>query len=216
MQPAETLKLSEFLRLLRKQGELHLFAAEGLLPQADKRETLHFLELEFEKEYPKSIFKTLYFDAEAAWWATELFTLSSGYLVQRELNSNEAIGSLPEPLKPNSESAILSADLILCFFPDLFRELRRLNPEDELIGALEKHLNPFWFSLASEILPEELPLLLPPNATVLNLMFADRIFEHKNLSLAGREPMKSILKSDMGLHAEKLWPNFYYAYCHAN
>ncbi|MCA0427964.1 MAG: hypothetical protein LCH37_11060 [Bacteroidetes bacterium] len=206
--------LSEFIYLLRTQGQLNLYATKGLFPKADKEETLRFLEQEFKAAYPNQIYPDIHFESEAAWWAVNLVTLASGFLVQRELESTQAIASLPDYTNTPTESGILSADLVLCYFPDLLSEFQRLNPEDELIPALKKKLLPFWFSMAGEIPPEE-TIPFPKKADLILRLFAERVYQTKNLSLANTEPLFSFLTKELGAYAQELWPEFYYTYSHA-
>lgn len=206
--------LSEFIYLLRTKGQLNLYATEGLLPKADKEETLRFLEQEFKAAYPNQIYPDIHFEAEVAWWAVNLVTLASGFLVQRELESTQAIASLPDYPTTITESGILSADLILCYFPDLLSEFKRINPDDELIPVLKKKLLPFWFSMANEM-PSEESIPLPHKADLLLRLFAERVYQAKNLSLANCEPLFSFLVQELGAYSQELWPEFHYTYTHA-
>lgn len=53
---------------------------------------------------------------------------------------------LPSFISPISPSAHLSADLVLRFLPDIIKQLKLIDPEDALIGILERQLVQWYYS----------------------------------------------------------------------
>src|SRR5438105_3892511 len=73
----------------------------------------------------------------AAFWGMRILHNACRFLVYREIEPQEIIETLSEPLaEPLSASTVYSVDLFLRFLPDVERLARGLGQDDPLVGRL--------------------------------------------------------------------------------
>lgn len=196
----------------RTEGEVILYENIPDIHPDEVEKTLRFLEDEYNQEkctYPL-LEQSPVFDGEAAIWAARIFYYSSQLLLFREQSNNE-VRSLIQPYnKQITPSAILSADLILRFMPDLLSELKLIDDTDVLIDWLENILNTFHYSAVGYHLENEEPLNfdIVDQDMCLKQLYIDRVIDRNHLELSRLPALHDAIEAQLGIYQKELWNKF--------
>lgn len=201
----------KMIQHLRKNEEVMLYS-DSLLPvsSTEQQMIVAFLADEFKMEsvtYPAA--NTIDFDPKAALWAAQTIYTAAQLMLYRKDEEKVLPTLLPDFPEKITDSAILSADLYLRFLPEILRQLKLIDMEDELIVILEKHLTKWHYSgisypLSMDLLDFE-PILAHP---YLIQMYVDKVIALKRLDLAHHPDLTAFVRASMGIYTPVLWGAF--------
>lgn len=198
--------LLETIYHLRTIEQVILYVKIGEFSKEEEKETIDFLESEYEKESLDYPFTVPAFDAEAALWAAKIVYNSAQLLLHRN-GSIEGIPAILPPFTDNRDAAaMLAADLCLRFLPQLLINIRIIDPDDALIPILEEILVGFPYSALSresQIIPTDISVILENNC--LKQLYLDRITSSKIVKEARLTSVYKNILANLGDHKEEFW-----------
>lgn len=212
---------SKTIEHLRHYEEIFLFGNLLSISKEEKENVIDLLKIEYKiesVEYPQP---TPAFDEKAAFWAAKTVYIAAQLILYRETEVKDLPLFFPSFSDENriTVSQMLSADLCLRFLPAILIQAQTIDPEDELTAILEKHLMDFHYSaigygfrfhekedIKTLISHSDLELLFD-DKTFLQL-YADRVFEKKDLNSAFFPFVNEQLKSDFGMYSNQFWKEF--------
>lgn len=199
----------QMLQHLRREEEVTLYGLLLDIPEADRREAIAFLAAEYAAEsldYPGA---PPPFDAPAAAWAATTVYLAAQLLLHRQHEVDDLPRLLPPYVGARNAAAVLSADLTLRFAPDILAQLKKLDPEDELIPILENHLLDWHYSGVAYPLPVE-HLDFTPVVTddCLRRLYIDCVIACRKTSLARHPALRDGVGAALGMYANLFWNEF--------
>jgi hypothetical protein len=204
---SETNYFLKTIEHLRSYEEIILYGNILEITNEQKDQTLKYLEREYQYEqanYPK--IKIQNFNPEAALWAAKTIYVSAQLMLYRKNEEQDIAILLPSFTYPMSPSAHLSADLVLRFLPDIIKQLKLIDPEDALIGILERHLMQWHYSGVQYALQVE---LLGFESIIadecLRQLYVDRVIEYKRVSLAIHPSLAREIKAALGMYTNTFW-----------
>lgn len=201
-----TLPFLETTFHLRTFEEIILFDKIIKISEEDIQKTKVFLKEAYEKEQTNYPFKVPLFNENAAIWASKIVYFASQLLLNREDTGKEINLLLPDFTYSIDASAIVSADLMLRFLPDIIFELHKTDPNDLVLEKLKKITKPFLYSLIEDDYnPEELNLEIVLNNDCLKQLFLDRIVEKKAIYLAQNKIVNDLLMENFGDYKNHYW-----------
>ena len=197
-----------FLKMLLnlRQEEVMLYDNLLSVQEAEEKEVLYFLEMEYQEEKTNYPHQAPNFHPSAALWAAKTVYFAAQLILYRENQPGELKALLPSFDGVINAESILSADLCLRFLPAIITKLKIIDPEDALIEVLEAHLITWHYSAIGQPLDwsaiafdniEENPCLYQ--------LYLDRIIEHKVHVLAAIAPFKKGIQASLGWHSNLLW-----------
>jgi hypothetical protein len=195
---------------LRKNEEVMLYS-DDLLPVSNTEQQMivAFLADEFKMESVTYPVNTIHFDPKAALWAAQTIYTAAQLILYRKNEEKVLTTLFPDFPEKITDSAVLSADLCLRFLPELLRQIKLIDMEDELIVILEKHLTKWHYSGISYPLPIDLldfePILAHP---YLIQMYANKVIALKRLDLANHPALTAYVRASMGMYSPELWGAF--------
>lgn len=164
-----------------------------------------YLEDEYRKESADLPYQAPAFDAKTALWAAKIIFASAQYFLIGKPFFD--LNTPPPTPKHSVASAILSADLLLRFLPDIISEIKNSNPQDPIIPILITILSDWHYSgihcdeLNSSKLDYQ-PILSDP---CLTQAYVDRVILFKNKTIALQETITPYIKATLGDHHQVLW-----------
>lgn len=192
---------------VRQQEKVLLYENLLAISAAEEASAVAFLRKEYDTEkwgYPHNAPS---FNAEAALWAAKLVYRTAQLILYRKQRPDELDMYLTPFPFPIDASAILSADIILRFMPDLLEELDSIDPDDELLPKLREVSYPWSYSLMPLAEPEEevlQPMLSNPCAVQLLI---DRIWKGKHREWAQHPQIEKLLKDQAGMYGSHFLKN---------
>jgi hypothetical protein len=195
------------LRHLRVHEEVLL--SGNLLQFSDlhEQEVVEFLKAEYVSESNDYPYSPPDYSPGAALWAARTFYISAQLLLNRENREADLEGLLQPYQYERSSSAMLSADLLLRFLPDLIQHLKTVDPIDKLPEILESHLKDWHYSGISYPLPvHELDFTAIKSNPCLFQLYVDRIIEYRKISLAQLTDLRKMIRASLGDFTGVLWP----------
>ncbi len=197
------------LQHLRTYEEVLLFGNLLHYTDVQQEEAVVFLQKEYWQEAVNYPYQTPAFDRDAALWAARTIYTASQLLLYRENKEADLIGLLPPCQQALTPAAILSADLVLRFMPDIIFQLKAIDPDDGLIAILEAHLSAWHYSGVRYLLPvEELSFDALQNSPCLCQLYIDRVIFYKKSVLAQHPFLVNGVKAALGIFAPELWSDF--------
>ena len=194
------------LTSLRQSEVIILYKNEWSVSQNDENEAITFLEQEYNKEAYNFPHKAPDFDHKAALWAGKIVYYASLYLLYRENDDQEIAALIQDYPDEQTPSAILSADVVLRFIPDILSELQAIDTGDVLVSLLEKIIIKWHYSALHHDLPwSELSHDTMDTDKCLLQLYCNRIIKNKIITLARVSPYYKVIKSNMGDHTSQLW-----------
>jgi len=192
---------------LRNTQELIIYNFKLKTTSKEDNALIPYLESEYDNEKVSYPFKAPHFDAEAALWGAKTVYFSAQLILQRQDTSKELqklFANEPGNVNPSS---ILSVDLCLRFLPDLYKELKNIDPLDTLLNLLapimEKwHYSAIGLTMSHENLNFECFLA---NPTVKQL-YLDRIIQEKATDWAEFPQVNTIINANLGFYKKYFWP----------
>ncbi len=200
----------KMIQHLRKNEEVMLYS-DDLLPVSNTEQQMivAFLADEFKMESVTYPVNTIHFDPKAALWAAQTIYTAAQLILYRKNEEKVLTTLFPDFPEKITDSAVLSADLCLRFLPELLRQIKLIDMEDELIVILEKHLTKWHYSGISYPLPIDLldfePILAHP---YLIQMYANKVIALKRLDLANHPALTAYVRASMGMYSPELWGAF--------
>lgn len=193
-----------------RQDEVVILSSHDLyiLPE-DRVKVTELLANEYLEEAYSYPYTAPGFDAEAALWASEVTYLAAQLILNRQHAGKDLPALFPAEPATLTPSAILSADLMLRFLPQMVQKLRQLDIEDELIPILENLLIRWHYSgIEGEIKYEELKVEVYMAHSSLRQLYIDRVIAFKNLPRAMHPTIHPWVKASLGIHQSTLWKEF--------
>jgi MoxR-vWA-beta-propeller ternary system domain bpX4 len=200
----------KMIQHLRKNEEVMLYS-DDLLPVSNTEQQMivAFLADEFKMESVTYPANTIHFDPKAALWAAQTIYTAAQLILYRKDGEKVLTTLFPDFPEKITDSAVLSADLCLRFLPEILRQIKLIDMEDELIVILEKHLTKWHYSGISYPLPIDLldfePIVAHP---YLIQMYANKVMALKRLDLANHPALTAYVRASMGMYSPELWGAF--------
>lgn len=197
------------VEVVRQQEEILLQEAGVSVSQKEDEQVVLFLEAEYAHECLNYPHNPPPFDKAAALWAARIIQVAA-HLVLFRKEDQEQLGNyiLAYPAQLNA-SAMLSADIMLRFLPDLIRELELIDADDPLILLLKNILKPFPYSALLYPFDEnEVDYIPLSEGKCLEQLAVNRIIDHRKTEALKNQRLKSLLQADVGLYAAQLLGNF--------
>lgn len=191
---------------LRKEQEVLIYNAMVNISQQEYDEVIDYLGREYENElleYPSS---APGFDGKAALWGAKIIYFSAQLLLNRKNLPDSVQSYLPVYDGEHSAEAALSVDLCLRFLPDLIKELKIIDPEDDVIEVLMAHLNTWHYSGIGMLEGiENLDYATYIKNNCLRQCYVDRIIDKKVRSYAEKTEWKEFVMGSLGNYADQYW-----------
>lgn len=197
-----------FLRMLLnlRQEEVMLYDNLLTVQEAEEKEALYFLEMEYQEESSNYPHQVPAFHSDAALWAAKTVYFAAQLILYRENQVGELNNLLPSFDGVLDAEAVLSADLCLRFLPAIISKLKMIDPEDALIEILEMHLITWNYSAIGYDLDwSAINFDSIQQNPCLYQLYLDRIIEHKVHALASIPPFQQGIQANLGWHANLLW-----------
>lgn len=194
---------------LRHYEEVLLYGNLLTVPEDHEKEVANYLAREYEQESLHYPFTAPAFDPAAALWAAKTLYIATQLLLYRENKEADLEDLLTAYTATLTPSAILSADLLLRFLPDVINHLKAIDPEDKLVEMLESHLHTWHYSGVGYALQTEMLdfTTIIANTCLLQL-YTDRVLEKKERQLAIHPALVKHIQASLGLHAQVYWSDF--------
>lgn len=194
---------------LRRNEEILLYGNLSPISEEDEREVADYLLAEYEGEQLNYPFNAPEFDKGAALWGARTVYIAAQLLLHRQNKDQDLPLLLPDFKHEMTPSAILSADLLLRFLPDILDQLKVIDPDDVLIVLLDGILNKWHYSAGYYTLDyDEIDFRVLEQDKCLMQLYLDRIIRNRNLTLAHHSFFMSRIASDLGMFASLLWKDF--------
>lgn len=191
---------------LRTIEKVILYTKLEELSVTEERDTLDFLESEYEKESLDYPFGVPVFNGDAAMWAAKIIYNSAQLLLHRETDVTD-LSSLVPIFQVKNAADMLAADLCLRFLPQLLKNLRIIDPNDKLIVILETIMRMFPYSaIGAELEDVEMDLTLVLQNDCLRQLYLDRIIGIKGIKEAENPLINEWLLANFGNHKNEFWP----------
>ena len=191
---------------LRQHEEIMLY--DKMLEYVPEDEALvrEFLQIEYDTESLNYPFTTPPFNASAALWAAKITYTACQLILFRENKEDELPQLLPAYDRVIDAGAILSADLCLRFLPQVVLQTRRIDPDDSLIGVVERHLQQWHYSsigYSKDIVITADDEIFKNDC--LQQLYADRVVAKKDADRAVQLPLQQKIRADMGMFTPVFW-----------
>ncbi len=191
---------------LRTIEQVILYNKIMKISETEEKETLAFLETEYEKEILDYPFVAPVFNPKAAMWASKMVYCSAQLLLYREHKLSDLDVFLPDFSGVLDASAMLSADLCLRFLPQIANEINRIDVEDTVLPILKKHLHSFHYSAVGfDLEIEKLNLDIVFSNNCLKQLYLNRIVERKAIKFAILPTINQSLMANFGDYKKEFW-----------
>ncbi len=201
---------TKMIKHLRQSEEVVLYAFLPVLQPADEAEVLFFLETDYAEESVEYPFEAPDFDREAASWAARVVFHAAQLLLYREQQVVEIAPLFAAYSGKMSPGAVLSADLMLRFLPDILLKIKAIDQQDPVAGWLEDILRQWHYSgvrYHREI--PETGLDWVTGDSCVYQMYINRIITYQNLHLARMPVFQEGVRASLGTYGSAFWKNFY-------
>lgn len=199
----------ETLYHLRTVEHVILYNKVEVVPAAEEKATLEFLESEYERESADYPGTAPAFNAPAAIWGAKTMYFAAQLYLYREDKANELAQIVPPFQGILDASAMLSADLCLRFLPQIVHGLELLDAADALLPILHNYLKQFHYSaIGSDLDTSGLSSDAILNNACLKQLYLDRINERQVIKWAHSWELREGLAANFGHHQALLWPAY--------
>jgi hypothetical protein len=197
------------LKAIREQEEIILYDNILQISETQQHQVSEYLRQVYHRESLEYPYQTPPYDIHAGIWAAQTLYMAAQLLLHRQHNSSDLGVLIPDFTGQKTPSAILSADLSLRFLPDIIQKLDEINPEDELIPILEKHLYHWHYSgISHGLLVEKLDFSIEISNPCVQQLYANRIIEFQRKPLAETPSFSTIVGASLGIFAKDYWKNY--------
>lgn len=191
---------------LRTIEQIILYDKLITIAKEEESETVSFLESEYEREILEYPNIAPDFNPNAALWASKTVYLAAQLLLYREHKISDLAVILPDYNSEISASALLSADICLRFLPQIIMEMKRIDPDDLVIGILEKYLFKFHYSaIGFDVDLEQINFEIIYSNDCLKQLYIDRIVERKAIKFTESNFIKEQLQIGFGDYKKIFW-----------
>lgn len=144
----------------------------------DKSAVIDYLEQAFENESKEYPYSPPTFDSSAALWGAKILYFSSQLLLNRKNMKQPLEDYISAFCGEKNASSVLSADLCLRFMPDIFKQSKLIDPDDQLNELLEEVLCDWHYSgIRRDPLSIALDMSLYQENKCLNQLYIDRVID---------------------------------------
>ncbi|WP_296150654.1 hypothetical protein [uncultured Flavobacterium sp.] len=193
---------------LRTIEQIILYDKVMKVSAQEEKETIDFLQDEYEREELDYPFQAPIFEEKASLWASKIVYFASQFLLNRENTNKDLDEFLPKYNGQITVSTHLSADLCLRFLPQVLQEFKRIDADDIIIPILENHLKTFHYSaIGFENSVENIDFKLFENDCFKQL-YLNRITERKDIELSKIPEINVMLQRNFGDYQKVFWKNF--------
>lgn len=176
------------------------------ISKEEEKDTISFLEAEYEREILEYPGVAPEFKADAALWAAKTVYLAAQLLLYREHKFTYLEVILADFDGNQDASAVLSADLCLRFLPQIIEEMKRIDPDDLVIPILEKHLYQFHYSsIGFEVDIKKINFDIIASNDCLQQLYIDRIVHRKAIKFTESDLIKKELEIGFGDYKKIFW-----------
>ena len=196
------------LTAIREQEEIILYDNIFQTSEQEQHQVIEYLSQIYHQESLDHPYQIPPFDAHAGLWAANTLYVSAQLLLYRKNSNSDLLTLLPDFVHPKTASAVISADLSLRFLPDIINQLDRMNPEDQLIPILKKHLHTWHYSGVSyQLSIDELDFRVEESDRCLQQLYANRIIEYQRKPLAETIAFAEVVGASLGDYRNIFWKN---------
>lgn len=193
---------------LRTIEQIILYDKLMEVTKQEEKETIAFLNDEYEKERLNYPFEAPVFNEASALWASKIVYFSAQFLLNRQNTDKDLNAFLPDWKAEISASTVLSADLCLRFLPQIVQEFKNIDIDDVIIPILEKHLQTYHYSaIGFENHLEKIDFTLFKNDCFRQL-YLNRITNRKDVALSKIRELNKMLQSNFGAYSKQFWNDF--------
>ncbi|MBO0931805.1 hypothetical protein [Fibrella aquatilis] len=193
------------IQRVRRHEEVILWDNGLVISQSDEGEVAGFLADEYRREALDYPFVPPAFDEAAACWGARTVYTAAQLGLFRQHKPDDLPALLPPCANPVSAAAMLSADLMLRFLPDLVLFLTQIDADDPLIPLLEKHLHTWHFSaIAYPVIWDDLDLTPLTQDPCLCQRYIDRLLAHNKQPAPTATLLWNSINAALGDHARQL------------
>ena len=196
------------IKHLFEHEEVLLFQDISKISKSEKENVSEFLKSIYKEEVLAFPFDAPELDVNAAVWASEFVYKTAQLILYREDSPDDLSKVLPEEDFVVTPSTLVSVDLCFRFIPDLWRELKLIDSEDELVPILEKQLRKWHYSAISTNLEIEEDWNSIKESVCLTQLYVNRVIRYKNKKLAKIPWINHEITAHIGLYEDQFWPNF--------
>jgi MoxR-vWA-beta-propeller ternary system domain bpX4 len=176
------------------------------ISKEEEKDTISFLEAEYEREILEYPGVAPEFKTDAALWAAKTVYLAAQLLLYREHKITDLEVILADFDGNQDASAVLSADLCLRFLPQIIEEMKRIDPDDLVIPILEKHLYQFHYSsIGFEVDIKKINFDIIASNDCLQQLYIDRIVHRKAIKFTESDFIKKELEIGFGDYKKIFW-----------
>ena len=176
------------------------------ISKEEEKDTISFLEAEYEREILEYRGVAPEFKADAALWAAKTVYLAAQLLLYREHKFTDLEVILADFDGNQDASAVLSADLCLRFLPQIIEEMKRIDPDDLVIPILEKHLYQFHYSsIGFEMDIKKINFDIIASNDCFQHLYIDRIVHRKAIKFTESDLIKKELEIGFGDYKKIFW-----------
>jgi len=196
----------ETLYHLRTLEQVILYNKIAAIPAGEEKETLDFLEAEYEREAVNYPFIAPPFNKAAAIWGAKTMYFASQLMLYREDAATQLVIILPVYEGEVNASAQLSADVCLRFLPQILQKLVLIDTEDPLITIVKERLLQFHYSgvgAAIDITGIDVAPLFTNDC--FRQLYLNRVIAHKALNFASLPLVKQGVLESLGNHKNVFW-----------
>ncbi|SFT60846.1 hypothetical protein SAMN05421857_2055 [Chryseobacterium formosense] len=198
--------LLDTLFLLRKEECITIFTDIQEISQKEEQDAADYFESEFEKERLEFLSDQINCDHKTAVWAAKVLYHSAQLYLIRENTAKDLNKLIPSFKGKRDVSAILSADLLLRFLPQIISVLQNADPEDTLIKMLENILRQFHYSgIGFDLDLENINWEEELKDKTYRKLYLERIVENKAYKLAEIPYINQLLIAEFGMYKEIFW-----------
>lgn len=195
------------LQSLRSREELVLYDRLASATPAQVAEVEAWLAEVWQEEYIALPASPPPFHAGAARWGALTLYTAGQLLLNRAHNPGAALELLPSFAGTIDAGALLSADLLLRFLPDVLRQLVLIDPDDALVAPLEEALTRFHYSgIGYPLAAERFDWSAVQASDCLRLCYSNRVIAAGAVALGRQPALRAGIDAALGLHAAQLWP----------
>jgi hypothetical protein len=203
---SKKLPFLETIYHLRTIEQIILYNKMMAISKEEEKETISFLETEYENEILDYPSKAPEFNAQAAIWGAKTVYFASQLLLYREHKISELDFFLPQYKGVLNASALLSADLCLRFLPQIIIEMKQIDADDLAIPILEKNLEDFHYSaIGFDVFSGTINLEIVFSDESLKQLYLNRVVERKAKKTAAIEEVKRELMAGFGDYKQVFW-----------
>ncbi|MCE3296016.1 MAG: hypothetical protein K0R65_1730 [Crocinitomicaceae bacterium] len=197
------------IRTLRLEEEIILHEnLLNILPE-DEEQTLAFLELEYQNESLSWPHTVPAFNPQAALWAARYLYTAAQVILFRKALAPETETFLKTPGPEINPGTILSVDLCFRFMPDIMEQLHVIDSEDPLLPVFEEQLRQWHYSgMRYELENDKLEMQVYLDDPCLRQLYCERVVRNKNIRLAQKAEIQTLIRSYMGMYETFYWKEF--------